>query len=181
LDTLRDRLDAIREDLAAMKAELGRKFSRTLMEVVRRKEAEEAAAAAELLEERARSVVPAERAWGELPSLVDLVRKHGDEARLKLRAVLRRVVETMSVLIVPRGSWKLCAVQFHFTGGATRGYLIGHQSAANGRPGRRWCRSIADAAADAGGPDLRKKSHAAKLAKALESISAEELSAAAGP
>jgi hypothetical protein len=121
-----------------------------------------------LQEELAKAVRPAERAWGELPTLAGLVAKGGDEARLRLRPVLRRLVEDARVLIVRRGSYQLCAVQFTFAGGARRDYLIAYQAAGFHRPGGWWARSLPpDLATDL---DLRDPGHAAELARALEGI-----------
>jgi hypothetical protein len=95
---------------------------------------------------------------------------------LKLRAVLRRVVETMSVLIVPRGSWKLCAVQVHFVGGAVRHYLVLHQTAANGREGGWRVHTFAEA--DVGTRlNLRNPSHVHRLEKVLAELNPSDLGA----
>jgi DNA invertase Pin-like site-specific DNA recombinase len=131
-DVLRGRLDNARADVAGLKEDLKDGYSKALAAVLREKEEEEERLAAELLDELAKSVVPAERAWKELPSLAALVRKADDPdaARLKLRGVLRRVIDSAHVLIVPKGATRFCVVQFHFTGGGRRDYLIAHRTAA---------------------------------------------------
>jgi DNA invertase Pin-like site-specific DNA recombinase len=169
-DVLRAGLANVRADLAGLQQELRAGFSKTLAAVVREKEREEEAAAQELQDELARSVVPAERAWKDLPTLVDLVQTGGDEARLKLRGVLRRVVESIHVLIVPKGATRLCAVQVRFSERRDdhdrRDYLIAHRTAGYRRPERWEAKSFADA----GAPDdydLRRPADARALAKSL--------------
>jgi hypothetical protein len=69
---------------------------------------------------------------------VDLLRDGGDEARLKLRTVLRQVVENIYVVIVPHGDAHLAYLQVFFTGGNSREYLVCY---VRGRPFRPavWC------------------------------------------
>jgi hypothetical protein len=167
LAVLRATLANVRGDLAQLQEELKAGFSKALAAVLRDKEAEGERVATELQEELARSARPAEQAWGELPSLVGLVREGGDEARLRLRPVLRRVVEGMHVLVVRRGAWRLCAVQAYFTeGGARRDWLILYRAAGNGRQQHWEARSTAFAGP--GGPlDLRQRDHARLLEKEM--------------
>jgi DNA invertase Pin-like site-specific DNA recombinase len=174
-DVLRATLANARRDLEAIQDDLAQKYSRALAAVLREREAQEEAIAQELQEELAKTVVPAERAWGELPSLVDLVREGGDDARLKLRAVLRRVVESVWVLIVPKGSWRSCAVQVHFVGGKARNYLIVHRAAGRGRKGGWRCWSFAELGVPADGLDLRRRDHAVRLERALAAIDPADL------
>jgi hypothetical protein len=92
------------------------------------------------------------------------------DALLRLRAVLRRVVEVMMVLVVPRGMTRLCACQVYFSGGGVRDYLIvSKPPKANQHgttPGSWSVRSFASAV---GVPslDLRDRDQAARLAAAL--------------
>src|SRR5262249_45202419 len=152
----------VRQDVAGLQAELKAGFSKALTAVLREREAEEEQVAQQLQEELARAVRPAARAWRELPDLANLGRSadDSDAVRLRLRPILRRLVEDARVLIVPRGSWRLLAVQFFFVGGARRDYLIAHQTAGFRRPGGWWARSFADACPDAEALDLRKPAHA---------------------
>jgi DNA invertase Pin-like site-specific DNA recombinase len=166
VDVLRTKLAAVRQDLLGLQEDLKAGYSKALAAVLREQEAQEQQIGLELQEELARSVKPAERAWRELPSLAKLVRDGGDEARLKLRPVLRRVIEDAYVLIVRRRSFQLCVVQFFFTGGGRRDYFLVYQPAAYRRPGGVWVRSIADVG-KAGDLDLHRRDHAARLEKAL--------------
>jgi DNA invertase Pin-like site-specific DNA recombinase len=168
-DELRAELASVRDDMAALKADLNTKYSPALASVLRQREERELAAAQQLQDELAKSARPAERAWKELPSLVDLIDQKGDDARLKLRTVLRRAVEEIWVLVARRGAWRFCAVQVFFVGGKARSYLIVHRTAANQRPEVWSVRSFADAM-KAGDFDLRKKTDAAKLARLLEAV-----------
>jgi hypothetical protein len=173
-DVLRAKLAAVREDLAGLKADLGQQYSKTLVVLVREKEALEEAVGRELQEELAKAVRPTERAWEELPSLAALVNAGGDEARLKLRPVLRRVIETIDVLIVTKGVHRLCAAQVTFKDSdKRRSYLISHRTAGNRRPGRWSARSFADVGG--GDLDLRKPAHAKRLEKFFAGLDPAEL------
>jgi DNA invertase Pin-like site-specific DNA recombinase len=165
-DVLRARLAQVRADIASLKSDLKPGYNKALAEVLRDRSDEEEKVGQELQEELAKAARPAEKAWRDLPSLVDMIRSADDPdaVRLRLRPVLRRVVERMQVLIVPRGAWRICAVQAHFTeGDARRDYIIMHRTAANRRPER--CE--AKALAFAGERDLRDRKDAAKVEKAL--------------
>jgi DNA invertase Pin-like site-specific DNA recombinase len=177
---LRATLANIRQDMAALHADLKGGYSKALAAVLREKEAEEEAAGKELQEVLARSVRPAERAWQDLPSLADRVREGGDTVRLALRPVLRRLIEGMHVLIVRRGAWRLCVVQVLFTeGGARRGYLVAYRPAGNGRQGGWWCCSLAHVL-DPADLDLRKRDHAGQLESDLLKLDLEWLAGQLG-
>jgi DNA invertase Pin-like site-specific DNA recombinase len=166
-DVVRAKLANVRADLAALQAELNAGFSKRLTAVLREKEAEEERLAGELQDELARAARPAERAWKDLPGLADLVREGGDEARLRLRPVLRRLVDGMWLLIVRRGSWQLAAIQVHFADSdRRRDYLIAYQSAGFRRPGGWWARSDVDA----GTLDLRRPEDVSRREKTLLSL-----------
>jgi DNA invertase Pin-like site-specific DNA recombinase len=176
-DVLRARLQEVRRNLAGLKDELNAGFSKTIAAAVRDQERLEEQVANELQEELSRTVKPAERAWGEFPGLVEMIEGAADpdDVRLRLRTVLRGIVEEMWVLLVPRGSYRLCAVQVFFVGGAVRHYLFLHQTAGFRRKGGFW-KPKSDA-----GPftpadlDLRKREHAQDLTQVLESVTKEDL------
>jgi DNA invertase Pin-like site-specific DNA recombinase len=171
VDVLRCRLAQARNDLARFKEDLRAGYSKALVEVLRQAEQREEEIAGELQDELARSVKPAERSWQELPGLVDMIRKapDPDAVRLKLRSVLIGLVEEARVLIVRRGAHHLCAVQFHFTGGSRRDYLIVYRTAGFRRERSWWGRSLAEVRVP-GDFDLRKREHALKLADVLERV-----------
>ena len=167
-DVLRARLKAVRDDLAGLKEDLQGGYSKTLASVVREKELEEEKVAAELQEELARSIKPAARAWKEVPGLVDLIRSADDPdaVRLRLRAVLERVVRSAFVLLVRRGSYLLAAVQFYFEGDARRDFLIVYQSPGYNRAGGWWALSLAEAGVP-GSFDLRRREDVRELVDLL--------------
>jgi DNA invertase Pin-like site-specific DNA recombinase len=164
---LRAALKNVRGDLEALQRDLKAGYSKTLAAVVREKEAEEERLAGELQDELARSAVPAEKAWREFRSLADVIKgaDDPDAVRLKVRTLLRSAVESIWVLIVPKGATRLCAVQVCFAGGARRHYLIAHRTAAYRRreEWRPW--SFGEAAP--GEWDLSDRGDAALLAKKL--------------
>jgi hypothetical protein len=104
-----------------------------------------------------------------------------EDARLRLRASLRRMTEVIMLLVVPRGHDRLCAVQFHFKEGARREYLVLYRPAAKPfgkpRPARVWRESLARIAKP-GKLDLRKPADAQKLEKWLAAENVEDLAAA---
>jgi DNA invertase Pin-like site-specific DNA recombinase len=170
LALLRAELADVRADLETLKADVERKYSKALADVLRRREDRELQLAAELQEELAKTILPTERAWGELPSLVNLVRDGGDDARLRLRVVLRRVVESIWVLTVRKGHLRLCAAQVHFVGGECRNYLVVHKPAGNRRKHSWSCRSFKEVGVK-GALDLRRREHATRLTRFLEGVS----------
>jgi DNA invertase Pin-like site-specific DNA recombinase len=173
LDGLRKQLADIRHDLAAIKDDLRGGYSKHLTALLREKEAEEEQVAGELQEERVRALRPAEKAWHDLPGLAEMVKEGGDKARLRLRPVLRRVVDNIWVLIVHRGARSLVAVQVFFDGGSVRHYLIYRQAAGRNRKGGWWVESFKDS----GRPelDLRRREDAAKLERDLLAVSLDDL------
>jgi DNA invertase Pin-like site-specific DNA recombinase len=174
VDVLRSKLENVRADMASIQKDLKDGYSKALVAVLREHEAAEQKVALELQGELAKTVRPAERAWKDVPGLVDLVKAGGDEARLKIRPVLRSVVDEMLVLVVPRGAWRLCYVQVFFHGGARRDYLLMHRTAGNQRE-ECWCYNSATPALTAGLLDLRDQGATALLQAALEAIDVERL------
>lgn len=167
-EVLRARLKNVRKDITQIQADLRAGYSKHLSAVLREQEAEEERIAAQLQEELAKSVRPAEKAWEQLPSLVDMIRKEGDEARLRLRPVLRSVVEEARVLLVHRRSRIIAAVQFFFVGGGVRHWFIVYQIPGYNRPRRWWYPpAIKDDVLDADDLDLRRREDAEALAEVL--------------
>jgi DNA invertase Pin-like site-specific DNA recombinase len=147
--------------------------SPSLMKRVRDKEAQQRELSAKLAEARQKAAHPLSESWGEAQTLLDAIDRAPDkeEARLRLRAALRRIVEEIRLLVVPRGRDRLAAAQIWFAGGERhRDYLILHRppkaNATTHTKGGWAARSFADAGLP-GGLDLRKKSHAERLEKAL--------------
>lgn len=180
-EVLRARLANVREDMASIKADLKARYSKALGALLVEKEAEETAVADELQEELARSVVPAEKAWQDLPGLADLVKTGGDEARVRLRPVLRRLIDDALVLVVRRGSFLICALQIYFHGGARRDFLLVNQAAGCGRRGGCHCKALPDALPGRPSCDLRTKEGVKVLQAVLEIEDARSLWAALKP
>jgi DNA invertase Pin-like site-specific DNA recombinase len=173
---LQTELDGVEAELAEATAFMeANGFSPTIGKRIAALEARKKEWGAKLLDAKAARACPAEQAWREYGSLLDVLDKAPDkaDARLRLRAALRRIVEGIWMLVVPRGIDRLAAVQVWFAGGERhRDYLIFHRPAkSNGKKrveGAWWARSLADAAP--GGLDLRKRDHARRLEKALAAV-----------
>jgi DNA invertase Pin-like site-specific DNA recombinase len=123
-------------------------FSATIGKRITALEAQKSELAANLLDAKAQAACPAENAWQEYESLVDLLEKAPDpaDARLRLRSALHRIVSEIRLLVVPRGRDKLAAVQVFFKGDARRDYLIWYRpTRSNGKAtalGWWKCRSV---------------------------------------
>jgi DNA invertase Pin-like site-specific DNA recombinase len=124
-------------------------------------------------EAKQRAAAPLEDAWQQTKTLLGAIEKAGDphDYRVRLRAVLRREIDSIWVLIVPRGRDRLCVAQIWFTGGEQhRDYLIFHQAARANKYARAegtwWAQSLASVAKpDA--LDLRNPQHVSRLEKIL--------------
>jgi DNA invertase Pin-like site-specific DNA recombinase len=119
---------------------------------------------------------PQSEVWGECQSLIDAI-KGADEkndVRLRIQAKLREMVESIQLLIVPRGRERLAVAQVWFAGGQKhRDYVILH------RPARANQRSRREGGAWAGSPeelveggfdDLRRRKYALALADMLGQV-----------
>jgi len=148
----------------------------SLADVLRQLEAKQHELAEQEQAARERDAAPLERAWKSLKrrgGLLDVLDKSPDpaDARLRLRAALRRVVEVIQLLVIPRGHDRACVVQVWFAGGKKhRDYVILHRPPrANGKTrteGQWWVRSLASVASG-DDLDLRNPADAKKLEVAL--------------
>jgi DNA invertase Pin-like site-specific DNA recombinase len=168
--------ERVRAERAEVKADMLRRYSSTLAEVAYQLEARERDLDAELTKARQKAATPAEEAWSEAHTLMDLIDNapDPDDARLRLRAALRRIVDSIWLLVVPRGRDRLASVQVWFADGERhRDYLILHRPPkSNGKArqeGGWWARSLAGVAAP-GDLDLRDRGQAGGLARDLEKI-----------
>src|SRR5262249_16475475 len=156
VEQLRAKLANCRQDLANLKQDLKAAYSKSLAEVLREKEATEEQLVNQLQDELAKTARPLERAWKEIPSLIDLIRDADDPdaARLRVRPALRAVLDSGTVLIIRKGAWQILALQMNFVDGVTRHFLIIYRPAANQRPEIKDAKSFAEAGLT-GALDLR--------------------------
>jgi DNA invertase Pin-like site-specific DNA recombinase len=127
-----------------------------------------------LAEARAKAANPLADSWGECQSLLSVLDNAPDpeDARLRLRSALRRIVSEIWLLVIPRRLNRLAAVQVHFTGKGQRNYAIFYRPPHHGFGGRRegqwWARSLAEVAP--GDFDLRRREVARELEAALTTV-----------
>jgi DNA invertase Pin-like site-specific DNA recombinase len=173
--TLSGQLAEVETELSGMLAFMEREgFSPTLGQRVKVLEARKAVLGEELEGARHRARHPAYESWGEMRTLLDVLKNAPDQEdiRTRLRSALRRLVESIVLLVVPRGRDRLCAAQVHFAGGKHRDYLVYHRSARGNRwgkatvPGGWWARSFAAAE----GLDLRQPADAKKVEGFLQHL-----------
>jgi hypothetical protein len=141
--------------------------SPTLYKRLRIKEAEQREITVKLAEARLRERNPKSAAFAEMVTLADIATT--EQHRLRLRELLRTIITEIWVLVVPRKSHRLAAVQVFFNGGERRDYLIHYKSAAGGRKGFWNARSLKHDL-PVGKLDLRDREHVGALRKMLESV-----------
>jgi DNA invertase Pin-like site-specific DNA recombinase len=120
LGQVEDAIEAIVLDLDTH-GESPRQYARLRQKEARKKELVEL-----LADARRKAAQPLSAAWGGAKTLLAVLDRatNPKDARLRLRAALRRVVESMWMLVVTRGIDRLAHVQVRFEGGAFRTYLI---------------------------------------------------------
>jgi hypothetical protein len=115
---------------------------------------------------------PRSVAWSETQSLLDVAKD--ETGRLRLRELLRTIIEEIRVLIVPRRSHRFAALQIHFAGDGRRNYLIWYQAAGHCREGD-WAAVSAREEIMPEGLDLHRKTDVKALAKRLSEVDIEVL------
>jgi hypothetical protein len=132
-------LQAVETELAAVNADLDENgFSPSVARRARALEARQ-----EELQERFREVShkeahPLSETWGEAKGLLDAIRDAPDkrDARIRLRNALKRIVDSIWVLVVPRDRDRLCFMQFFFKESSVpRNFLVHYRAAGNHREG----------------------------------------------
>jgi DNA invertase Pin-like site-specific DNA recombinase len=182
---LAGRLAELDTQIELVKARLETSYSEGLADVLLRHEGTRKGLMEQLTRAREEAASPLGEAWGECRSLLDALAASPDpdEARVRLRAALRRIVEGFWVVSVARGMRRLAAVQVWFVGGAHRDYLILHRPGTGGavgtRPGTWSARSLAEVASE-GSLDLRRRRDARELGKLLAEIDLELLAGTMG-
>jgi DNA invertase Pin-like site-specific DNA recombinase len=169
--------------IAELEAELLQGNVAAVAKVLRQQEARLKELHAKLAEARQKAAHPLKDSWADTKTLVSVLEDAEDvtDTRLRIRAALRRIVESIWLLIVPRGIIRLAAVQVNFIGGARRDYLIVHRPAKANKTKRTeggWqARSITWPAQGskkrlgrAKDLDLREREDASALEAALQTI-----------
>ncbi|MFL5338822.1 MAG: recombinase family protein, partial [Gemmataceae bacterium] len=120
--TLAQELTGVEARIGEFEVELLKGDVTALAKVLRKMEARKKELAAALADARPKAANPLSESWGEAKTLLGVLEKSPDptEARLRLRSALRRIVDTITLLVVPRGRDRLAAVQIHFAGGKHR-------------------------------------------------------------
>jgi DNA invertase Pin-like site-specific DNA recombinase len=175
-----DEVAILSGQLAAVEAKIGEVAGEllngsvaALAKVLRQLEAQKEELETQLAETRQRAAAPVDEAWREAKDLLAVLdnAEDPDDARTRLRGLLRRIVSEIRVLVVPRGRDRLAAVQVWFTDAARcRSYLVLRRPATGGsvgtRPAAWWARSLAEVV-NPGDLDLRDPGHARCLEQAL--------------
>jgi DNA invertase Pin-like site-specific DNA recombinase len=161
----------IEAKIAELEVELLNGEVAAVAKVLREQEAKKRDLAGRLSDARQKAVHPLSEVWGTTHSLLSAIKSapDQDDARLRLRSALRRVVDSIWVLVVPRGIDRIAAVQVFFTGDGSRTYLIYNRPPKANKAARQeggwWARSLPpDLAGDL---DLRDRDQAEKLAAFL--------------
>jgi hypothetical protein len=92
-----------------------------------------------LAETQQREANPRGTAWTDAQTLLDVAKD--EPSCLRLRGLLRTIIQDIQMVIVPGCSIRLAAVQINFHGGSRRDYLIGYKPARRGVEGAWWARS----------------------------------------
>jgi DNA invertase Pin-like site-specific DNA recombinase len=177
VSALQGRLNELREQKAALALDLLKGYSPMLAEAARQLEAREAELLGQIDENAETVAAPRADAWGNVRTLVDVMdgAEDREDVRLRLRAAIRRCVDSVWLLVVPKGRDRMCAVQVWFSGGGGRhrDYLIYFKPAHRGfggyHPGGTWTRDFA-APAGVGDFDLRRRADAKKLELLLSAL-----------
>jgi hypothetical protein len=173
-------LARVEAKIAELEAELLKVSVATLSKVLARLEVDKADLVAKLAHARQKAVHPLSEAWGAAKSLLATLDGAPDptDARLRLRSALRRLVEGIWLVVVPRGRDRVAAVQVQFAAGGRRNFVIFHRPAHANASARRescwWARSLVDTVA-LGGLDLRIRAHAERLERALLAADLKEI------
>jgi DNA invertase Pin-like site-specific DNA recombinase len=169
LETLLDGVGAELAEASAFMASRG--FSVTIGQRVTELEAKKKELEDLLASARHEAEHPMARTWQDAQNLIGDLDDAPDprDARLRLRSALRRITESVQLLVVPRGRVRLVAVQFHFRQGTRRDYLIVSRTPGNWSAG-----SLADVVRG-GDLDLRDQDHALALEQELLALDLDTL------
>jgi DNA invertase Pin-like site-specific DNA recombinase len=153
--------------------EVAKNPSPTLYRLLEKKEAQQRQLAEQLAQANQRATRPLSASWGEIKSILEALESAPDpmDARLRLRSLIRRTVESVYLLVVPRGLSRWCVAQVRFVAGkGTRwqSYVI-HYTPPQGnvyksRPAKWEARALAE---DLASVDLSDRKQAAEVEKII--------------
>jgi hypothetical protein len=173
-------LGRIESELAEAKDFLrGKGFSVAIGEHITELEAKWADVNDRLKQARQRAAHPLEESWGEFHSLWDALEKstNKDDVRLRIRTALRRNVDTVLLLNIPRRGNRLAYVQCWFRGGVHRDYFLLYRRAIAGAAGKQpaQCWGSSFVAEGAAVLDLRQADHVRVLEAGLQAVRLDDL------
>jgi DNA invertase Pin-like site-specific DNA recombinase len=177
-------VERVQSSIAAIVADMdAHGESPTLFQRLRAKEEEKHGLDARLAEARQKAAHPLAESWGASLSLAAALdgAPDPDDARLRLRSALRRVVEDIRMLVVAKGVRRVAALQVYFNGNGHRDYVIYYRPAHYGFGGRveaEWEAASLSPSLGPVGLDLRDPTQAARLAETLAAVTAKDLTAA---
>lgn len=167
-------LATVEAKIAELEVELLKGDVAALAKVLRQLEDHKRELVGKLAEARQKAASPISEAWGAAQSLLTTLDAAPDqeEARLRLRSALRRMISEIRLLVVPRGRDRLAAVQVRFADGKrTREYVILHRppkaNASGRQEGQWWARSMATKVK---GLDFRKAADVRRLERVLANL-----------
>jgi DNA invertase Pin-like site-specific DNA recombinase len=139
-DVLRGELDWVLERKAALAGELLKGDLAAIADALRQLTAREAELVGRLDEAAEEAARPLEGTWRDARDLAELLDRappeEVEDIRLRLRAALRRIVESIWIYVCRRGRDRLAAVQVRFAGGGMREYVIQHRGPRGNQSGR---------------------------------------------
>jgi DNA invertase Pin-like site-specific DNA recombinase len=124
---LGNQFEGIEAELSKLNASMDRNgYSESLDRRIRKLEEQKRALSEELREARQRAAHPVSESWGEVKGVITHLDEADDptDARLRLRTVLRRIIDSIWLYVVPRGRERLALVQIWFAGGQTYRMLL---------------------------------------------------------
>jgi DNA invertase Pin-like site-specific DNA recombinase len=142
VEKLEKELAKVDTSIATINADLDRRGeSETLLQRLRAKGDQKEDLLRRLTEAKLQKAQPLPAAWGEMKTLLETLATAPDpaDARLRLRAVLHRIIKSIWLLVVPRGRYRLCEVLILFHDACTsayRGATIFYRAPKNNQHGK---------------------------------------------
>lgn len=131
--TLEDSLAGIEAELSSAENYMEKNgFSETIGKRISTLEEKKKVLSGELLSAKVREAdIAGGAGWKEAGSLLTMLddSDNSDDIRRRLRSALKRFIDGISLLVVPRGRDRLAVVQINFNGGGKRDYIIHYHPA----------------------------------------------------